>query len=221
MITLARCVCNNPCTCYFEYDGDRPNTNYTQPYQYGRYSTRRTGSGTTNDPYVIEFLDSEEFQVEAGQIRPNQDLVLTSGLTTAVIGYTQIDYETPHEIFLAVDIHVTDPYVFPSRHKFWLVSAQADFIYNGSTSGTKRLYIQWHPPADNYGSLFEIVVAGTSTTQGIAEDITLSCSGLMTFVDVVEKPFFYGQGGNIRVTVQQTSGSNATVRNVRLTLVAI
>ncbi len=218
---MARCECTNPCTCYFEYDGDRPNENYTMPYEYGRYSTRKQGSGTAADPYIIDFLDSEEFMVEAGQIQTVQDNTLPS-LTTAnqVAGFTQIAYETPNEMFMGVAIHGMNGMLYPSAHKFWLISAQATFIYNGSANGTRRIHIQWQPPANNYGPYGSVILAGTSTT-GAAEDMTVSCSGLAPFINFTERVDHYGPGGNFIVGIQQSSGSNMFVRNIKFSLVAI
>lgn len=221
---MSKCLCNNPCTCYFEYDGDRPNVLYTKPYQYGRYNTRKKGSGTSADPYIVEFLDSEEFQVEAGQARTTGDISLTSATTgITVVGYTTSDYETPNEIFMAFEGHgPADGQFYPSAHKFWFVSAHATFVSNGSASGTRRLAVVWNPPADNYGPFIQISIAGsTSTGLSGAEDITLNCSGLAPFADFTEHPTFYGPGGVFLVAIQQSSGSVMLVRDVRFTIVAI
>ena len=220
---MSRCQCNNPCTCYFEYDGDRPGTVYTQPYQYGRYNTRKSGSGTVADPYVIEFLDSEEFQVEAGQASNSGSLVFPSVTNAnAVTGFNVIDYSTPYEIFLAFAIHTPDGSLYPSVHKFWFVSAHATFVSNASANGTRQLLVQWRPPADNYGPYDEIVLTGvTSTGLPGAEDITLNCSGLAPFASFTERKDFYGPGGTFTVRIQQNSGSNMTVNNIKFTLAAI
>lgn len=221
---MARCVCNNPCTCYFEYDGDRPGTIYTQPFQYGRYSTRRKGSGTAADPYVIEFMDSEEFQVEATQINASASQVITSsnGVNTITGFGSNIVYTTPNEILIATQVHLTDGSLYPSAHRFWYCSAEATFVSNGGSNGTRFLMIQWRPPADNYGAFTEIVLAGTTST-GLpgAEDITLNCSAMAPFASFTERKDFYGPGGTFTVKVQQSSGSNMTVNNVKFTLVAI
>jgi len=229
VVPISRCTCSNPCTCYFEYDGDRPNTNYTRPYKYGRYSTRKTGSGTSADPYIIEFLDSEEFQVEAGQIRTLIDHSVPTGSNYVVIpDFTQVDYETPIEMFLGVDIptHISSGFTYIATHKFWFVTAEATFISNASASGTRAVNIWWVPPASQYGpyggSLGGFIVAGNSTS-GLpgAEDITLSCSGFVPFIDSTDTPFFFGPAGSFQIEVQQSSGANMTVRGLKFTMVAI
>lgn len=229
MVPISRCTCSNPCTCYFEYDGDRPNTNYTRPYKYGRYSTRKKGSGTSADPYIIEFLDSEEFQVEAGQIRILIDHSVPSNSNYATVpDLAQPDYETPNEIFLGVDIpsHQAFGIIYISAHKFWFVSAEATFISNASANGTRAMNVWWIPPASQYGPFSGlsggIIVAGTSSS-GLpgGEDITLSCSGFVPFIDSTDTPFFFGPGGSFQIEVQQSSGANMTVRGVRFTIVAI
>lgn len=218
---MARCVCTNPCTCYFEYDGDRPNEDYTLPFQYGRYSTRKKGSGTTADPYIIEFLDSEEFLVEAGQAHVGPDILLTSSASGfAATGFNTIDYETPNEIFIAFQIHISNGFLYPSVHKFWFASASADFIHNGLDVGSRRISIQWRPPATTYGTFNDIFIAGNAT-RAVGEDATVSCSGLSPFAQFIERPFFFGPGGSFRVGLQQNSGATMTVRNVKFTLVAI
>lgn len=226
---MSRCTCTNPCTCYFEYDGDRPNSNYTRPYKGGRYSTRKKGSGTTADPYVIEFLDSEEFQVEAGQIRFPIDASVTSGSNFFnVPNVGQPDYETPIEMFLGVDIpnHISAGIIYIAAHKFWFASAEATFISNNSANGTRIINIWWVPPASQYGpyagQLGGMIIAGNSSS-GLpgAEDITLSCSGFVPFIDSTDTPFFFGPGGSFQIEVQQSSGSNMTVKGVRFTIVAI
>lgn len=226
---MSRCTCSNPCTCYFEYDGDRPNANYTRPYKGGRYSTRKKGSGTSANPYVIEFLDSEEFQVEAGQIRVLIDHTFPSNSNyTIVPDLAPPDYETPNEIFLGTDIptHAALGLMYVSTHKFWHISFEATFISNNSANGTRGLAVWWIPPASQYGPFTGItggiIVAGTSST-GVpgGEDITLSCSGFVPFVDSTDTPYFYGPGGSFQVEVHQSSGATMTVRGVRFSIVAI
>jgi hypothetical protein len=226
---MSKCTCTNPCTCYFEYDGDRPNSNYTRPYKGGRYNTRKKGSGTAIDPYVIEFLDSEEFQVEAGQIRFPIDYSVTSGSNYNNVPNVGLpDYETPIEMFLGVDIpaHATAGIMYVSAHKFWFVSAEATFISNASANGTRAVNIWWIPPASQYGPyagiLGGMIVAGTSSS-GVpgAEDITLTCSGFVPFIDSTDTPFFYGPGGSFQIEVQQSSGSAMVVRGVRFNIIAI
>lgn len=220
---MSRCTCNNPCTCYFEFDGDRPSTIYTQPYVYGRYNTIKKGSGTAANPYIIEFLDSEEYQVEAGQIRTITPQVFTSSTSSnTALNLSQIDYETPGEIFLAFVIHAADGIMYVPTHRFWFVSAQATFISNGSSTGVRRLHIQWRPPADNYGVFTEMVIAGT-TSSGLpgAEDITLNCSGLAPFADFSERKDFYGPGGSFILGILQDSGSSMTIKDVIFTIVAL
>ncbi len=216
-----KCGCTNPCTCYFEYDGDRPNETYVLPFEHGRYSTRRTGTGTAADPYIIDFIDSEEFLVEAAETRTTLDNGLPS-LTTAnsVVGFDQLIYETPDEMFLGFVIHGGNGNLYVSKHKFWLVSAQATFIYNGTANGSRRIHIQWQPPADNYGPYGSVILAGTSTT-GVAEDLTLNCSGLAPFSNFTERINHYGPGGTFYLGIQQSSGSTMSVRDIRFSLVAI
>lgn len=218
---MARCVCNNPCTCYFEYDGDRPNTIYTVPYQYGRYSTRRTGSGTAVDPYVVEFLDSEEFLVEAGQVSITTDITLGSSTSWSdADGFNQLNYETPYEMFIGFIIHGLSGVLYINSHKFWLVSAQATFVNNGLTPGTRKIGVLWHPPAPNYGPGPQLIVAGNSITP-VLEDMTISCSGLAPFSNFVQGINEDGPGGYFQVILQQSSGANMTVRGVTLSMVAI
>lgn len=229
---FSKCSCNNPCTCYFEYDGDRPNTDYTLPYQYGRYSTRKTGSGTAANPFIIEFLDSQEFQVEAGQLRTSSDQVLASNTSASQLGnLNTVDYETPTEIFMAYTLHAVDGIVFPSAHKFWYATAEATFVNNGSAVGTRRIHLQWHPPVgdpDNefvpyYGGMYNMILAG-NTSSGLpagSEDITLSCSGLIPFINYTSNINFWGPAGSIAIFIQQDTGSSMLVRNAKITLVAI
>lgn len=229
---FSKCTCNNPCTCFVEYDGDRPNTNYTLPYQYGRYSTRKKGSGTAANPFVIEFLDSEEFRVEAGQIRSGADLIISSNTASVTAtGFNTIDYETPNEIFMAYTLHFTDGQFFPSAHKFWFATAEATFVNNSAISGTRKIFIQWHPPVgdpDNqsvpyYGPMTQIVIAGNTSSALPAgtEDITLSCSGLFPFVNYTDNINYWGPGGTVQIGLQQDSGASMIVRNMKFTLVAI
>lgn len=226
---MSKCSCNNACTCYFEYDGDRPNTDYTRPYKGGRYNTRKKGSGTSIDPYVIEFLDSEEFQVEAAQIRYVGDNALSSLSNYIFVpNVGQSDYETPNEIFLGNEIpaHTAAGTLYVSVHKFWFVTAEATFVSNNSANGTRAIIIWWIPPASQYGPYSGqtggIIVAGTSST-GVpgAEDITLTCSGMAPFIDSTDTPFFFGPGGAFIIEVQQSSGSTMIVRNAKFSLVAI
>lgn len=224
---MSRCSCQNPCTCFFEYDGDRPNTVYTLPFKYGRYSTTRTGSGTSADPYIIEFLDSEEFRVEAGQAHSSGDQIITSGTSThlAANGINTIDYETPHEIFEGFELLLGLGPVIPTSHRFWYVTAEATFVNNGQAGGLRRIYVRWDPPG-NYGNVGSyIVIAGNSSTglpAGV-EDITLSCSGMSPFANTVDlsDALANGLGGNYTIYVLQSSTANMTIRNVKITFVAI
>lgn len=224
---MSRCTCNNPCTCYFEYDGDRPNTPYTLPFQQGRYSTRKSGAGTPANPYVIEFLDSEEFQVEAGQIARSADLTgVPSGTNfNSVPGFDTIVYETPTEIFMAHLIHIGDGEMYPSAHKFWFVSAEATFVNNGSGSGTRTLLVFWHPPMELWllPTLSSMVIAGnvSSSLPGGTEDMTINCNGLIPMMNTTEEINFFGPGGSLGVYLQQNSGATGTVRNIKLSLVAV
>ncbi len=216
---MARCRCNNPCTCYFEYDGDRPNEGYIA--EHGRYSTRKQGSGTEADPYIIEFLDSEEFLVEAAQTQTTLDNNIPSATTAFnVVGFDQIGYETPNEIFMGFVIHGGNGILYPSAHKFWLVSAQATFIYNGVVTGNRRIHVQWQPPANNYGPYGSIFLSGTSAT-GVAEDMTLSCSGLCPVANITERVNHYGPGGSFILGIQQSSGATMSVRDIKFNIVAI
>lgn len=224
---MSRCTCNNPCTCYFEYDGDRPSTPYPYPYQYGRYNTRRKGSGTVADPYVIEFLDSEEFQVEAAQIHSTGDQILTSsGTSDPANAINVIDYETPYEFFVAFEatIALAQGNIIPAHHRFWYVSAEATFVNNQLTPGMRRLYISWHPSADFYGNIGgAITVAGNSSSALPAgtEDITLNCAGLSPFANTAANYLEIGDGGYFNVLIQQSSGAVMTVRNIKFTAVAV
>lgn len=224
---MARCKCNNPCTCYFEFDGDRPNTLYSQPWQNGRYSTRKKGSGTSADPFVIEFLDSEEFQVEAGQaVSPLDQTIASSGSGSDGFfakSLTQVDYETPNEIFIAFDVHKVGPTsheFFLSSHKFWFVSAEATFVYNGNATGMRRIFVYYEGPAGDFGVDGSTVIAG-STTTAIGEDTTLSCSGLAPYMTVSTNPYDNGPDGKYIIGIMQSSGANMIVRNIRFTAVAI
>lgn len=225
--SMARCKCNNPCTCYIEYDGDRPNTKYTSPYQYGRYNTRRSGTGSAFDPYVVEFLDSIEFQVEAGQVSTIADQVIETSNTQATLDPASmvVSYETPYEIFLALDAtDAGDQILAPSYMRFWMASAQATFVYNGSTAGSRGIWLAWRPPANQTGVPViypgdgSPLVAGTSSAGSLSEDMTLSCSGFSPFLDRTLNPFV--QGGVFVIRLQQSTPGNLTVRNVRFSLVA-
>jgi hypothetical protein len=205
------------------------------PEQYGRYSTRRSGSGTSINPYTIEFLDSEEFTVEAGQIHSSVDFVINSNTTAFKAShFDTIDYETPTEIFMATTLHLADGdgALYLSYHKFWFVTAEATFISNGTVAGLKSIFVVWHPPSgsfentghivNGYGPMDFLVVTGNSSSgESLTEDITLSCSGLMPFVNLQENINFFSPGGVINVYVEQSSGSPMTVRNIKFTLVAI
>ena len=224
---MARCKCNNPCTCYFEYDGDRPNTIYTQPYQGGRYNTRKKGSGTMADPYVIEFLDSEEFRVEAGQAHSTTDQIIVSNASGNdgpwALKLNQIDYETPNEIFLSFDVNkqsATAHSFFLSAHKFWFVSAEASFIYSGAGTGVRRLIVYYNGPSGDFGPSGSTVVAGTSS-RGVDEDMTLSCSGLAPFMNTTTNTFDEGPDGKFIVGLMQGSGANMAIRNIRFSVIAI
>jgi hypothetical protein len=224
VITISRCQCSNPCTCYFEFDGDRPNTNYTLPFQYGRYSTRKSGSGTAADPFVIEFLDSEEFLVEAGQIRPSLAVSMpTTTLFSQVVQFDTVDYDTPAEVFLAVDIQLASGDIYLAAHKFWFVSAEATFANNGLEAGTRQILVTWHPPSFSYGQFQAISIAGNSTSSlpAGAEETTVSCSGLAPMANFAQDFNFFGPEGFFRVYVQQNSGAAMNVRNVRFTVIAV
>lgn len=225
---MSRCVCNSPCSCYFEFDGDRPGTTYTLPFQNGRYNTRRKGNGTLVDPYVIEFLDSEEFQVEAAQAHSTGTQTVTSVGSgsdgSRAIHINQIDYETPSEIFIAfnsLEASATVHEFAPITHRFWLVSAQATFVNNGLASGMRRLFIQYEGPAGNYGVDSDTIVAGNTSSAALTEDITLSCSGLLPFMDELGDPLFNGPGGTVEIGLMQSSGANMTIKDVRITFVAL
>lgn len=228
---MSRCTCNNPCTCFFEYDGDRTNTNYTLPYKYGRYSSQRSGSGTPADPYIIEFIDSEEFKVPAGQARNSQDQVIiqdpdgVGGGEKALIN--TIDYETPNEFFLFFETLSAGNVgiIAPSSHKFWFVTAEATFVNNQQSAGIRRIAIVYHPANVNFGDVgVEITVAGNTSSglPGGSEDITLNCSGMAPFVnttdptDTAEFP-----GGYFYIDILQSSTQTMTVRNIKFTAVAI
>lgn len=221
-----RCKCSNPCSCYFEYDGDRPNSSNPMFNQYGRYSTRKKGSGTSADPYIIEFLDSEEFYVEAGQVHSIEGQLVSSTVDDAykAYGISQIDYETPTEVFLGFERNIDIQQFFPPAHKFWFVSVQATFVANAvNSSGSRRLQIHWnHPPANTYGSFTKTLLAGTGSS-GLpgTEDITLSCSALAPFASITNNPAINGPGGSFSIGIQQSSGALMEVRNIRFTMVAI
>lgn len=234
MIKIPHCIdgsqgCSNPCTCFFEHDGDRPNTNYTKPWQDGRYNTRIKGSGTAASPYVIEFLDSEEFQVEAAQAHSTGDMTLTNNGSGSdgsyAIHINQIDYETPNEIFLAFSIQEAGSFshqFYLSANRFWHVSAQATFVSNGLNSGMRRIFIYFNGPTGDYGLDGSTAIAGaTSSSISTSEDITLSCSGYAPFMDAEDEPEFNGPYGRMVIGLMQSSGSSMTIRDIRFTVVAL
>lgn len=230
---MSRCTCNNPCTCYFEYDGDRPGTNYTLPYQYGRYSTRRKGSGTSADPYIIEFIDSESFKVEAGQARNNSNQTLASGSGAgegSISPITTIDYETPTEFFSFFEgLALLAPgLMYPSARLFWFVTAEATFVNNQQSSGIRRLLIRWIPTAvgGTYGNVSTFsgdgVTIASNSSSGLpagTEDITLNCSGMVPFGNLISSA--ENPGGSFSVLIYQNTGSNMTVNSVKFTAVAL
>lgn len=230
----SRCSCNNPCTCYFEYDGDRPDSNYTLPYQYGRYSTRKKGSGTTADPYIIEFMDSEEFEVEAGQARYSGTKIVGSQISTSKGTQGPIDtldYETPGQFFLFfVALQAfSSGLIYPSNLKFWFVTAEATFVNNQQITGVRRIHINWVQPAPTYGNVSTFsgdgITVAANTSTGLpagTEDITLSCSGMAPFPN-----FTGGQAatenpaGIFSVWLFQSSTQNMNVSGIKFTAVAI
>lgn len=225
---MPTCKCTNPCSCYLEQDGVSPSTLTANIVcGEGRYNTIKTGSGTDFDPYVIEFLDSEFFEPDAGKVIKNAPISVFSGASSVyATGFEIIEYQTPNEqfiTFIGQQSNSTQHKLYVPSNRFWFVHASADFIFNGSTNGVRRISIRFNPPGGLFsGPKSNHVVVGDSTT-GVGEDMSLSCSGVVPQVPVVDflDPVVTGPGGSFVVSLYQNSGSNMNVQNIKFSMVAL
>lgn len=210
---MARCGCDNACSCYFAQDDILL---YSPPFPttQGRYNSTVSGSGTTADPYVVEFLDSEEFRPRTGEIiRIGNINTLDATATVMVFNpWTQVVYSSPDPyFFVGFPNAISGNYVAVPENRFWFFSAQCEFVHNGNSAGIRKLMVGY-----NNGQFGVEKIVASKTTTGLSEDIWMNASGYLP----VTQPGV-NLNGTFELIFFQNSGANMTIRNVSFSIVGL
>lgn len=164
--------CSQSCNCVLSEDGF-----FSGHTEEGRPFTQVEGSGTTEDPYVIHFIDQELFRPKAAEIQwqdgscPDStggfgDLDFIADITPG----SSIIYESPIK-FLIDDLNNGDPR-YANSHYF-IIGASVTFAETGDAqSNPKMLLIVSGKPTTGLR-----VIGGQTIPGAGADPMTLSAQG--------------------------------------------
>lgn len=212
---MTRCDCQNPCSCWVAPDGDSPTVTGTGN---GRFNTDVNGVGTTSDPYLIGFIDSEFYLPPAGEVFSTTTKVAANNATLDSVNFDTIVFDTPTFFFVGFPFFNISLYV--PENRFWFVHASCLFKDNGFNTGFRKLGIVFSPPYDQAaGATF--LVAGKTVFMGTApptgnSDVYASCSGF-----VPQEIAGNNSNGFFYVVVYQNSGSPMNIQEARFSIVAV
>lgn len=200
--------CVSPCNCLVTEDGFNANRSDD-----GRRNTVVSGFGSINDPYVIEFQQSEFYRPPSGERRSTHTLNVSTTGTFGIfsVGAAFIDvYQSPGEVFIIIPTSVVSNYIAATRGYFNIVGASATFAPS-NTTGARKLMISGSKPDGLDAFLTGVTQHGSASVSTI-----LTCS-MMTPGVFIERPTNGIKKGYSHwiVTVRQNSGAPINVSNVK------
>lgn len=209
--------CTGPCNCYVTEDGF-----FSGNPEEGRNTTQLSGSGTTEDPYVVHFLDQEEFRPRTAEFTfSNFTMAASSGADSGDIkvigslspGHT-VQYVSP------INFIIGDPSTGGStgydgnprylQGHYWIIGATITYAQAADTASDYR-YLLVAAAQGSVGSINLPVVAAQTTSGGGSDPLTLSCegffpgvwtpvSGLASIIQQFEVYGFQDSGGPLAVS---------------------
>lgn len=160
--------CTATCNCQLSEDGYEAFRS-----QDGRHNITVSGNGTGENPFVLEFQQSEFYRPPAGELSISTSRVFISGADERVDPSQDsvvTIYESPNDFFLFIPTASTDAVTFVNN-TFHVVGASLTFV--AQSSGIRFMRIKSPHPLN--GS--DVYVAGNSQGGRATSPTTLTCAG--------------------------------------------
>lgn len=217
---MPNCKCIKPCNCHFTEDG----LFFGNP-SFGRHHTQVSGSGTTDNPFVISFADQLEYYPRTAEFQ-FEDISLGSAAGEGQLrelgdseGAT-ILYQSPISFLLIHDYQFGPDTQYPEiiRGSHFIVGASATFsdTANDPNGKFKQLVITSSLRGiSDEDPVIEKIIAAQSVPNIGGDPKTLTATG-MTPVSFYEPSGIKGIHHIIHVYVNQNSGSSVAVSNLKV-----
>lgn len=224
MSSLCR-KCVNACNCIWSNDGIEAG----HP-EFGRNTNDVAGSGTTEDPFVISFLDQKEFRPRTAEINYS-NLTIPSAATyksafSNTTSTSTLLYESSIHFVLR---DFLQPNFFPYSYAnlgFAMIGASVTFAQVSDTKDKIRGMVLTAVrglafPAETY------ILGGQTTPGGVADHpftdnnpLTLSCEGIASGVFFVN-PLAPAIKQELGLYILQNSGSDLLISNIKIWMTEI
>lgn len=211
------CDCVSPCNCIVDEDGI-----FSNRASEGRRNTVVSGSGSFEDPIVIQFQHSEFYRPPAAQ-QSADNITLTSGLgknLSSFNGHTLVTvYQSPTAVLAGVPISISKLTASISGH-FFLLGASATFPANSVGVRTLGIY---SATSNGTLSISDSVRAGQIAVASSTRKTFLSCTGFSTGLFNTANPLIISDTRTDywAVGVGQNSGGNLNVETIKFWVATI
>lgn len=209
--------CKQPCSCLIKEDGL-----WTGHTELGRNFTQVDGSGTTEDPYTIHFMDQDEFRPRTSEIAFDS-FSLVSGTFTSLFSHplavSRPLYESPSD-FLIREPSMTNTVHRYADGNFYSMGASATFSETVDATSNIRQILLVAMVESPLGNPVESILGAKTTPGGSVDPLTLSCEAFVPGIFIT-----VGGLGGIRqqfgVILYQDSGSTLLVTDIRIWMTQI
>lgn len=166
--------CKQPCSCLITEDGI-----WGGHEELGRNFTQVEGTGTTEDPYVIHFMDQMEFRPQTAEIMFNNVSVPNAAVHTLIVTgiSSHVVYQSPRD-FLIREPALTTPVYRYASGSFYIMGASATFAQATDTTANIRAIALSAILESPAGNPVEVFIGGQTSPGGNTDPLTLSCEGM-------------------------------------------
>lgn len=202
---MAEVGCPNNCSCHLEEDGFFAN----EP-QFGRRNTLASGIGTLADPWVISFIDSEEYRPVAAEFSyPDRTL---DGAARVGENRVVVYESTPGTLFVGYPTPTSADLLVSGN--YFIVGASAEFQANAQAGTKKALAI----------ATGNKIIAGAVTGGLTTEDMILTVSGYNPGLFAGETLAVYGYNDRSQVfsvLIRETTSGSLNIKKLKFWVTTI
>lgn len=216
--------CGQPCNCFISNDGLFAGAGSED---LGRNFTEVSGNGSAEDPYIISFLDSEEFRPKTAEVT-FENITLPIGNTGGNGNFSRVQsanafapgsaivYESPIH-FLVRDSFTGDPGY--AQANFFYLGASATFSPLSDVTSNARMLVLGTSKVDP--NLDSHIIAGQTGAGGGGLSRTLTVEGYTVGTFIVSPGLQTLVQSFILWIYADTSSTSITISNLRFWMIQI